>query len=151
VEFPAWTDHEVLPARFNVPINQGFSRYGEFTYVLFHDPEIKIEDAVDVLRKRGLNVYIKPDRLIITEGNKPTFSVTLVRSNDVQATSAELAKGTEHAEQLSHCDARFEIGSEDADKILRAPKTLKEIQAALQELTRGYLYNTWDKALSIPR
>ena len=71
-----------------------------------------------------------------------------LRGKDVLDTSTALGKSTEYAEQLSRCDARFEIGCEDPDKMLPKSKTLNEIQWALQELTRGQLYNTWDKKLS---
>ncbi len=147
VECPLWAEHYVLPGEFKIPINQGFSRYGEFTYVMFHNLDIKIEDAVDALRKRGLNVFIQPDRLVINESGKPAFSVTLVRNKNVLEMSAELAKGSKYSEKLGRCDARFEVGF-DPEKVLSEPKTLEEIQVALRELTDGYLYNTWDKALT---
>jgi hypothetical protein len=151
VRCPEWNGHEVVPATFNVPINQGIARHGESTYVMFHAPEIEIEDAVSALRRRGLNVFIHPQGLIISENDQPAFSVRLVRSQEVQETSAALANGTAYAEKLSQCDARFEITLGDVDKILQKPKTLNEIRSALQELTHGYSYNTWDKTLSGPR
>jgi hypothetical protein len=145
-----WNGSQVVPATFTVPINQGNSRFGEQTYVMFHAPEIKIEDAVSALRKRGLNVFIEPQGLMVFENDRPTFHVQLMRNPEVQEISAALAKGMAYADELSQCDARLEISFADSEKILQEPKTLHQIQSALQGLTHGYLYNTWDKTLSGP-
>jgi hypothetical protein len=151
VECAGWSDRQVSPATFNIPINEGLSRFGEFSYVMFHSTEIKIEDAVDAFRKRGWNVSVEPQGLTVLDNNRPTFGVKLVRSKLVQETSAALGKGSEDATQISACDARFEISFADIEKTMQEPNTLHEIQSALQDLTRGYLYNTWDKQFSAPR
>ena len=44
-----------------------------------------------------------------------------------------------------------EIGFDDIKRIQNDPKTLAEIRSALQELTHGTTYNTWDKTFSGPR
>jgi len=53
--------------------------------------------------------------------------------------------------RLSQCDARFEVGFDDVKRIKPESKTFTEIRSALQELTHGYEYNTWDKSLSGPK
>ena len=151
VEFPDWTGQGVEPAVFEVPINEELSQRGEATYVMFHNPEIRIEDAVNVLRKHGLDVFIRPEALLIYEDGAPAFSLRLVRGAGVQQVASALGQGTAHAADLNQCNARFEVVMVEPEKTLKDPATLREIQLALQELTRGYLYHTWDKRLTAAR
>jgi len=151
VTVPDWPGQNVEVAEFEVPINQASSRHSEASYILFHRPDIRIKDAVNVLRKRGLDVFIQPEHLLIHQDEKPTFVVRLVRSDEVQEVASSLGRGTEHAVGLGQCDARFEIGMMDFDKAVEKQSLLIEIQSAIQELTQGYVYQTWDKQLAAPR
>ena len=117
-------------------------------YVLFHAPKISLKDAVNVLRRRGLSVEISGDRLQILEDDQPVFGVALVTGKEVEQTATYLGHGTEFANQLSQSDSRFEIGFDDNKRIQDNGKTLAEVRSALQELTHGVAYNTWDKALA---
>jgi hypothetical protein len=151
VNCPAWNDRQVHPAIFDVPVNHELARFGERTYVIFHDPKLSVKDAVNALRRHGLDVEINEGRLCILEDGKPAFGVELVEGKEVQETSVRLAHDTEFADRLSQCDARFEIGFDDIKRIQRDQNTLAEIRSALQELTHGFVYNTWDKTLSGPQ
>lgn len=148
---PDWKGRQVLPAVFDVPVNRDLARFGERTYVYFHDPKINLKDAVNVLRRRGLDVEINANRLSVLDDGKPAFGVELVAGKEVRETSVRLARGTEFAERLSQCESRFEIGFDDTKRIQNDAKTLAEIRSALQELTHGTVYNTWDKTFSGPR
>ena len=145
-----WIGHGSEPAVFEVPINQEISRHSEAAYIMFHQPDIAIEDAVNALRKRGLDVFIKPERLRILENGAPTYFIQFVRSDEVREVSSSLGEETDHAAQLRECDARFEIQFADAEKSIQDQSVLTEIRSALQDLTNGYAYQTWDKQLIAP-
>ena len=147
VTLPPWVGHSVERAQFEVPINQGLSRTGEAAYVMFHDPQIRLKDAVNVLRKHKLDVTIREDALLILDEEHRFIGVRLNRDPEAHAIARALADGTEFAEHLSRCDARFEIGPYEADKA----ETIRRIEQLLQELTRGLVYQTWDQQLSGPR
>ncbi|MCB7130264.1 MAG: hypothetical protein J3T61_12080, partial [Candidatus Brocadiales bacterium] len=145
-----WIGHGSEPAVFEVPINQKISQHSEATYIMFHKPAIAIKDAVNVLRKRGLDVFIKSESLRILENGTPAYIVQFVRSDEVREVSASLGEGTDHAAQFRQCDARFEIQFVDAEKSIQDQSVLTEIRSALQDLTNGYAYQTWDKQLIAP-
>ena len=137
-------------AVFDVPINQEISRFSEAVYIMFRQPGIAITDAVNVLRKRGLDVFIEPERLRIAANGTRAYIVQLVRSDEVREVSTSLGEGADHAEQLMQCDARFEIQFANVEKSIQDQSVLTEIRSALQELTNGYAYQTWDKQLIAP-
>jgi hypothetical protein len=150
VSCPGWPGRQVHAAEFRVSVNRELSRFGERVYVIFHDPKITIKDAVNVLRRRGLDVQIQSDQIAILENGQQSFGVSLLRSKEVRETSARLGRGTKYADKIGDCDARFEIGFRDTKQIQGESNTLIEIRSALQEFTHGFIYNTWDKALAGP-
>jgi hypothetical protein len=151
VSCPDWPGRHVQAAEFRVPVNRGLARLGERAYVIFRDPKITIKDAVNVLRRHGLDVQIQADQIAILEDGQPAFGVSLLRSKEVRETSAQLGHGTKYADEIGDCDARFEIAFRDTKQIQPESKTLTEIRSALQEVTHGFAYNTWDKAFLKPR
>ena len=146
VSCPFWVGQLVAPAEFEVPINAEIARYGERSYVMFSNANISIKHAVNSLRRRGLDVNIKDDQLVINQSGEPAFGIELKRGEAVRETTTRLAHGTNYAAELSGCDARFEVSLVDATKIEEQSNTIAEIRSALQEITRGVAYNTWDKA-----
>src|SRR5262249_6362107 len=119
--------------------------------VMFNDPKMTLEDAMIALRKRGLNVTIHPESLIISDRQTPGLAVILVRNPYVLETARALGAGTDHATALNECDARFEITMTDVEQTLKEPKTIEQAVQALQQLTRGVAYRTWDKVLAGPQ
>ena len=64
--------------------------------------------------------------------------------------AAEIGAGTAHEDALRGCDARFEIGIDDLDAALDEINTLIEVQSALQDASRGFLFLPWNGNLSEP-
>ena len=55
-----------------------------------------------------------------------------------------------HEAALRECDARFEIGMDDLDKVLDEINTLMEVETALQDASHGYLFLPWNGNLAGP-
>lgn len=147
VTYPGWAGL-VEPAEWELPIEQELSRNSEQSFILFQDPAFRIEDAVNALRRHGVKVQINPGALLVQLDDDIMLGITLVRGKEVQDTATVLGKGTPHASHLEKCDARLEISFRDLDRVLKEKEMLTVVQSALQEATKGVIYNTWDKQLS---
>ena len=148
VTCPAWSEREVQPAKFEIPIDKERSEHSEQALVMFHDGQVGLEEATTALRKRGLSVNRLPDRLTVDLEDEPGFSINIVRGKEVQETAAAIGAGTKYASVLGRCDARFEISFRDLNRALEEKNTLGKIKSALKQLTHGVIYSTWDKQLS---
>lgn len=144
VSFPLWLGHQVESAEFNVPINEKPSQHGECAYVMFHDSQIDLTHAVNVLRKANLDVTINDEILLIKGEGESMVGIRLSRAPEVQGVARGLADGTAFADDLGRCDARFEIGPHQADN----EAAILQIESILQKLTHGFVYQTWDRQLS---
>jgi hypothetical protein len=63
---------------------------------------------------------------------------------------ALIGEDNRHAAALAGCDALFEVSFLDLDEVLDESTTLVEVQCALEEATRGFLYIGWNRHLSAP-
>ncbi len=117
--------------------------------IFFCDPTVDLARTEAVLRESGLTV--KPDpqsgQLRVSWGG-PELMVHLSREAWVIDEANEIAEGTSHADAMGRCDARFEIFIHDLDEVLDEINTLIEVQATLQQATRGFLFNDWNCRLS---
>lgn len=147
VSYPDWPDVNVKSRQFFVPINQDVSEFGETAYVMFHNPQIKLKDAVNVLRKRKLDVTLREDAILIMNEGEPSIRIRLNRDAEAHQVAMDLAVGTDFSDSLRHCDARFEISPYDKDKA----EAIRGVCHALQDLTQGFVYQTWDKHLAAPK
>lgn len=118
--------------------------------VFFESGRCDLDGAVASLTRYGLAVEREGDRLRATRPGAPAFGVVRVTGPSVAAEAAEIGADTEHAEALSRCDARFDILVEDLDAALDEINTLIEVQGALQDASRGYLFVGWNGTLSEP-
>jgi hypothetical protein len=146
VSLPVWLGHAVDPTQFDVPINRNMSTTSEVAYVMFHNSQIELKHAVNVLRKGKLDVTIQQDVLVVRDGERQ-IAIRLNRDPEVQQVARGLADETDSARTLSSCDARFEIGPYHAGN----EPTIDRIEKLLQELTTGFVYQTWDQQLSEPQ
>ena len=80
----------------------------------------------------------------------PELRVRYSDADYVQIEATEIGKRTEWASSLARTDRRFEVAFDDLDAVLSEMNTLIEVQATLQDLTRGYLFNTWNGGLNPP-
>ena len=121
--------------------------------VFFESGRCDLDGAIDALVRRGLSVDRSGDRIAVTwpgVPDSPRLVVILVTEPFVLTEAAEIGEGTEHADAMRRCDARFEIVIEDLDAALDEINTLIEVQATLQDASRGYLFNDWNGQLSEP-
>lgn len=114
---------------------------------MFHNPQIKLKDAVNVLRKRKLDVTLREDAILIMNEGEPSIRIRLNRDAEAHQVAMDLAVGTDFSDSLRHCDARFEISPYDKDKA----EAIRGVCHALQDLTQGFVYQTWDKHLAAPK
>jgi hypothetical protein len=148
VTMPLWVLHEVQPATFEVPINEGLSRFSEASYVMFHDPAIELKHALRALRETGLKATIRDDFLWISGADAGEIAVRLNRGAEVADTAKELSHKTGAAESLGQCDARFEIIPHEIEKALKQKTVLETMESSLSELTAGVVHRTWEQAIS---
>jgi len=146
VTLPGWKDHDVESATFEVPINQKRSQTNEVAYVMFRNTGIELKHAVSALRKAKMEITIRGDVLLVEDGEELGIGIRLNRASEVQKVASGLGKESKFADLLNQCDARFEIGPFEPNKA----EMIERIEHVLQELTRGVMYQTWDKKLSIP-
>ena len=82
--------------------------------------------------------------LTVTRGADLAFDVYLVHGDHVLSEAIEVSHGSEHHQQMSECDARFEIVISDLNAALSEMNTLMELQGALQDASKGYLFTPWN-------
>src|SRR5262245_7937909 len=118
--------------------------------IYFHSGKMNLDDAAQLLAKRGLSVARNGDRLSVSWADGPVLTVLLRSEWWVKVEAAEKCEGTKYADQMEECDTRFEIFFDDLDEVLDEINTLIEVQATLHDSTQGFLFNTWNGKLSGP-
>lgn len=118
--------------------------------VFFRIGDCDLEAAASALRGYGLTVSGEGDRLVVGRPGSPRFWVHLSSAPQVQVEAAEIGTGTPDEVAMRECGARFEVEIEDLDEALDEINTLMEVQGALQDASRGYLFLPWNGTLSKP-
>jgi hypothetical protein len=113
-------------------------------------PGVGIDDAERLLGNRGLQVFRTAEILSVCWEGGPKLSITKSVDAHVADEAAEIAEGTSFASEMSRCNARFEISIAELDETLDEINTLIEVQCTLQDATAGYLFNSWNAAISGP-
>ena len=111
---------------------------------------VDLNAAANALAERGIRASRKNDELVVSSGANLIFRVSLALDEYVRQEAAELPDGVPSFEAMSNCDARFEILIDDLDAVLKEANTLIDVETALQQLTDGFLYCTWNGNLSAP-
>jgi hypothetical protein len=109
-----------------------------------------IDSAAQALAERGLSVKRETDELFACFPGKPVVRVAFADDQYVQEEAKELSLGTTFSTEMAKCNARFEILLDDLDAVLDEINTLIDVQHALQQLTHGFLYLTWNGKLFGP-
>ena len=79
-----WTGHGSQTAEFDIPIRAGVSERSEAVYILFERDDVDLFDAVGLLRKEGLDVFVQEDSLQIHKDRQPAYGIQLRRGGDVK-------------------------------------------------------------------
>jgi hypothetical protein len=120
------------------------------TLIFFPSGRIDLDAAAAALADRGMSVRRTDGELKIGFRSGPGLRIAYVKEPYVGPEAQEISAGTPHATAMSQCDARFEILLDDLDAALDETNTLIDAQITLQNLTGGFLYNTWNGMLSGP-
>lgn len=113
-----------------------------------------LDQAQTALAGRGwLAVRRDGDRLTVQPKGKenPVLRVEFTSGEAVQRQIANgIALIAPYPERVSQCNARFDITFDNLDEVLDEINTLIEVQLALQDATKGFLFNSWNQSLSAP-
>ncbi|MEM9862306.1 MAG: hypothetical protein AAF938_11850 [Myxococcota bacterium] len=118
--------------------------------VFFREENSNLDALEQALIAQRFPVTREGARIVLSREGGPSFTVVHMAGPSVQAEAAKIGSGTEHASEMNACNAKFEIGIADLDAALDEINTLMEVQGALQDATRGYLYNSWNGVLTKP-
>lgn len=119
-------------------------------FVFFQDRGIDLEAAAKALQGRGLPVSPNGNVLEVGFPGKPRLRVALVKEAYVGQEASALAQESPFSASMSKCDARLEILIDDLDVVLDEINTLIDVQGALQDLTHGFLFCTWNEEVAGP-
>jgi len=109
-----------------------------------------LHDAQTALENYGLTVENENNKLLCFRDNSPRFSVHMNTGEDVQIEAKELgAENPNYRSRLSKCDRRFEVSFDSLDEVLNEINTLIDIQFALQEITEGVVFTSWNGIIEI--
>lgn len=118
--------------------------------VCFQSEACDLEGAIKSLESYRFSVVRKDEELIVNRGDGLQFKVILSNADHVQEEANEIAEGSEFSSEMSKCNARFEIIIENLDAALNEINTLMEVQGALQDASKGYLFLPWNGKISGP-
>ena len=118
--------------------------------VFFKSNECNLDKAIIALQSYGFTVSSHSDKIIAYQDEELKFEIYIANGEYVQEEAIDIAKNSEFEEALSQCDARFEIYIEDLDSALDEINSLMEVQGALQDASKGYLFIPWNGKISEP-
>src|SRR5262245_10771112 len=118
--------------------------------VLYEDAAAGLEDAYDAVLDCGFSTLRQGNKLAVWSEDGPMLFVSFACGEAVRQASTQIGLDTPYADELSQCDARIEITFDDLDEVRTEVETLVEVQAALQETTQGFIFNTWNRKLAPP-
>jgi hypothetical protein len=117
-------------------------------HVYFRKGTVALAEAEAALRRTPLSVERADDGIVVFYRSGPRLRVTYEQQPSVRDEARELGADTEFSPALEAADARFVIGIDDLEEVLDETNTLIETQCALQDLTSGVMFNSWNGALS---
>lgn len=149
VQFPSDCNLASVPAQFDIPVNRGLSEHSDGMYVLFRNPELELKDAVNALRKSGLDVQIVGESLMIQGADEETvLGVILNRTPEAKELARGFSEDAPEKQSLADADAMFEVLFRNPEYWIEEKATLDQIRLSLLELTHGICFSTWDKQLT---
>jgi hypothetical protein len=122
----------------------------EKCWILFHDDSTDLKAARAHLKLLGMKVGARDGGLTVRYSAEPRLFVHLADGKKWRTLREDLLESAPEETALAACDRAFVITFEDFDGSLDESNTLLEVQVELQELTRGYLYRSWNDSLVRP-
>lgn len=117
--------------------------------VFFQRENCTYQSAKEWLERYSFTVTEAADQLIAS-ANGFTFAITINQAVEVLEEAQEIGQGTPYEAAMKACNARFEVYFADLDAALDEINTLIELQGALQDASKGYLFLPWNGSLSEP-
>ena len=122
--------------------------------IYFNDPAHDLDAAESALLDIGVDVARDGESLQLSGEDLPSFAVRLLSGPQIAAQAQDIAArwgaATPEGQALSGCDRCFLVAIDDFDEALDEINTMMEVQAALQDLTSGVLFLSWNRQLSLP-
>jgi hypothetical protein len=122
----------------------------DYFLVFFRSGSCDLDDAARAMADRGLTVSRRADDLIAGYPGSPEFRVVVATGDHVKIEAAESGEGTPHQAAMAECDIRFEVFFDDLAEVLDEINTFIEVETALQEASRGFIFLPWNGHLSGP-
>lgn len=122
----------------------------DFMVFFSGDQKLSLSDAEIACTNAKLDVERQDDCLVVSYPDAPSFTVYFSDEPQVLEEAIEIGEGSEFADQLARCGARFEVVVDDLDEAVDEMNTMIFLQGALQELTSGYLFLSWSGEIMPP-
>ncbi len=120
--------------------------------IIFLNNNIDIESAYKSLTEYSLAVkWDSQERLSIMCGDwNANIFIEIYRGEEAQDEIYKVSDGSEYEPYLNECDAFFAISFDNFEEVLDEINTLIDVTNCLQELTKGFLYYSWNQNISPP-
>ena len=118
--------------------------------VFFQADNCDLNRAIKMLESYKFNVLKSDEKLIVSDDNDLQFQIVMVTDEFIQEEAKEISEHSKYSKEMGACDARFEIVIEDFAKAIDEMNTLIEIQGALQDASKGYLFTPWNGNIIAP-
>ncbi|MCZ2341389.1 MAG: hypothetical protein LC104_06280 [Bacteroidales bacterium] len=121
----------------------------------FRDPERKFtpDRLKQVLDDDGVTVTGEKQPFALRWGDDgPVLYVSIERGEAAEILASRLmdSRDQEHRGLIAGCDTYIEITFESLDEVLDEINTLIVVQSALQQVTGGLMYRSWNQTFSGP-
>lgn len=130
--------------------------FRQLGFILFDDPKFNMEHAEAALRQSTCAVRHDKDALVVSYEDGPSLYVRFEQGDWVRQQSI-IIRGMAQTgdseivrllDRVPKCDRRFEITFANLNDVLMETNTLIDVQARLQDLTNGVIYNCWNEGIS---
>ncbi len=116
--------------------------------VFFESNKANLDSALKSLQSYGLTVERNGDELICFRNASPKLSVSIVTGDYVQEESEAISMGSPYEKEMKKCNARFEVEFNNLGEVLAEINTMMDVQGALQDVSKGYLFTPWNTMLT---